>query len=189
MDQEPPTPGRQAILEAVVLTVAKKGLRGLTFRSVAEAAGVSPALAAHHFGTREQLIAEALRWSITDAIDATHLSAFGNDMSEYESAVSQTLNTILDLHSFQLEMIMEASRRPELQPEINTLYNTYLAGLSDSLGPDKQISHHLLRAYFASIDGLILQFLGGALDIEGFQSSLHEMTSLVMHSAIHVEKH
>ena len=43
--------GREALLQAAVRVVADKGLRGLTFRAVAEEAGVNNTLVVHHFGS------------------------------------------------------------------------------------------------------------------------------------------
>ncbi len=52
--------GRSALLAAAVHVGATRGLRHLTYRSVAAEAGVAPGLVAHHFGTRDALIEEAL---------------------------------------------------------------------------------------------------------------------------------
>ena len=60
--------GREALMASTVHVVAQKGLRGLTFRSVAEHAGVNNTLVAHHFGTRDALIKAALEWSVEQSI-------------------------------------------------------------------------------------------------------------------------
>src|SRR5438132_3593131 len=52
--------GRQALLDAAVQVVGRSGLRGLTYRAVAAEAGVTQGLVAHHFGSRDRLIHEAL---------------------------------------------------------------------------------------------------------------------------------
>src|SRR3712207_8439845 len=52
--------GRRALLAAAVHVVATRGLRHLTYRSVAQEAGVAHGLVAHHFGTRDALLEAAL---------------------------------------------------------------------------------------------------------------------------------
>jgi TetR/AcrR family transcriptional regulator, regulator of biofilm formation and stress response len=52
--------GRVALLEAAIRVGAHQGLCGLTIRSAAAEAGVSHGLVRHHFGSRQQLVDEAL---------------------------------------------------------------------------------------------------------------------------------
>ncbi|MEU8800220.1 TetR family transcriptional regulator [Spirillospora sp. NPDC048819] len=47
--------GRARIRDAALLQFAELGLRGATIRGIAKAAGVSPALVQHHYGTKEAL--------------------------------------------------------------------------------------------------------------------------------------
>lgn len=47
--------GRARIRDAALLEFADHGMKGATIRGIAKAAGVSPALVQHHFGTKEAL--------------------------------------------------------------------------------------------------------------------------------------
>ncbi|MGP4023926.1 TetR/AcrR family transcriptional regulator [Actinomadura sp. 3N407] len=47
--------GRARIRDAALLQFAELGVRGATIRGIAKAAGVSPALVQHHYGTKEAL--------------------------------------------------------------------------------------------------------------------------------------
>ncbi|TMR07259.1 helix-turn-helix transcriptional regulator [Actinomadura soli] len=47
--------GRARIRDAALLEFAERGVKGATIRGIAKAAGVSPALVQHHFGTKEAL--------------------------------------------------------------------------------------------------------------------------------------
>ncbi len=47
--------GRARIRDAAMLEFAEHGAKGATIRGIAKAAGVSPALVQHHFGTKEAL--------------------------------------------------------------------------------------------------------------------------------------
>lgn len=174
--------GQEALLKAVISVVAQKGLRGLTFRSLAAEANVSPALATHHFGTRETLIEEALKWSTAQAVASTHLQGFATSEDDYRDALTTSVVNETDLHIFQFEMILEARRRPELQPQIDDLYNTYLSAIkadAQSLGLSN-VSDATFRAVFACIDGLIIQYLGGAITIQEFRESALLMWDLVI---------
>ena len=165
--------GRQAILDAVVRVVAQKGLRGLTFRSVASEAGVSPTLAAHYFGTRDELIKATLSWVAEYAVDSTHLTGFASSEKDYEDALVESVANEPDLHAFQIEMILEARRRPELQPALLDLYQTYVKAMkadAEAIGLSG-LSDTTYRAVFASIDGLILQYFGGAITLAQFRES------------------
>ncbi|MDA0566882.1 TetR/AcrR family transcriptional regulator [Streptomonospora sp. S1-112] len=53
---------RQRLLEAAVECLAETGVAASTLGAVAERAGVSRGAAQHHFGTREHLLTEALRY-------------------------------------------------------------------------------------------------------------------------------
>src|SRR3954452_8454336 len=66
-------PGRQALLDATVRVVARKGLRGLTYREVAAEAGVTYGLVSHHFGTREVLIQETLKHAFRQSLAVSFL--------------------------------------------------------------------------------------------------------------------
>jgi DNA-binding transcriptional regulator YbjK len=165
--------GQQAIMQAVVHVVAQKGLRGLTFRSVAAEAGVSPTLAAHYFKTRDELIKATLTWVANYAVDSTHLRSFLSEQQDYENALAWSIENEPDLHAFQIEMILEARRRPELKPALVDLYTTYLSALksdAEILGL-ASLSEAAYRAVFAGIDGLILQYFIGAISIEQFRES------------------
>jgi AcrR family transcriptional regulator len=52
--------GREALLRATHELLAEQGPGGLTLRAVAERAGVRPTLVHYHFGSKEDLVGEAL---------------------------------------------------------------------------------------------------------------------------------
>lgn len=174
--------GRQAILNAVVKVVAQKGLRGLTFRSVAAEAGVSPTLAAHYFGTRDVLIEETLAWVAAYSVDSTHLELIASSQGDYEDALADSVANEPELHAFQIEMILEARRRPELQPHLASLYQTYLSALR--IGAERigltDLPEPTYRAVFACLDGLILQYFSGSITIGQFRESALVMWRLVV---------
>ncbi len=64
-----PTPAadlrRDQMLEAAAALIAERGFSETRITDVARRAGASPALVVYYFGTKDQLLTEALRWSET----------------------------------------------------------------------------------------------------------------------------
>ncbi|WP_051081385.1 MULTISPECIES: TetR/AcrR family transcriptional regulator [unclassified Arthrobacter] len=155
--------GREALLRAAVDVVAQKGLRGLTYRAVAEAAGVNNSLVAHHFGSRDALIAAALQWASEQSIAASRLREAAEQEGSFTEALLELLLEDPGLQVFQYEMILEARRRPELAGPVAELYENYVNALAEGLQAfgvqgDVRI---VARTLFAALDGLVLQYLAG----------------------------
>jgi AcrR family transcriptional regulator len=154
--------GREALLAATVHVVAQRGLRGLTYRAVAELAGVNNTLVAHHFGTRDALIEAALEWSVNQSIGQSGLESLPSTEDEFCRSILELIRENPDIQTFQYEMILEARRRPELAGAVRRLYESYIAALSKglrSLGTSSD--HAVAQATFAALDGLVLQLIAG----------------------------
>jgi AcrR family transcriptional regulator len=173
--------GKEALLRAAVGVVAAKGLRGLTYRSVAEAAGVNNTLVAHHFGSRDALIAAALDWAAEQSIGASRLreaAALGHSFTE---SLLELLLAEPELQVFQYEMILEARRRPELADAVSALYENYVNALADGLrasGLTRNVQV-VARTLFASLDGLVLQYLAG-VERDLIAASLEEVHDVLL---------
>ncbi len=176
--------GKEALLRAVVKVVSERGLRGLTFRSVAESAGVNNSLVAHHFGTRDALIAAALDWAAQRSIRASDLRDAVGQGRSFTEALIELLLQEPDLQVFQYEMILEARRRPELSDGVQNLYENYVSALADGLeAAGAQGNTRVLgRMLFAALDGLVLQYLAG-VDREAISASLEEVHTVLLRVA------
>ena len=75
--------GREALLDAAITVVARRGLRYLTYRSVAAEPGVTHRLVAHHFGSRDALLMATLRHSVHRSIDVTALRTEGGTPDDF----------------------------------------------------------------------------------------------------------
>ena len=162
--------GREALLRAAVEVVADKGLRGMTFRAVADNAGVNNALIAHHFGNREGLLKAALEWSAEVSIKATDLPAATAHFSSFEKSLGLTATTQRKLLTFQYEMIIEASRNEQFREPVTKLYRAYFAAL---MPQEATKTNALTRAKFATLDGLVLQMVAGAISQDEFHEAIH----------------
>lgn len=164
--------GRDALLAATVHVVASKGLRGLTYRAVAEHAGVNNTLVVHHFGNRATLIEAALEWSVQQSIGLSQLKALPATEEEFCQSILALIAENPDMQIFQYEMILEARRRPELAGAVQRLYASYISALSEGLerigfGTEEGAA----QAAFAALDGLVLQLLAG-VNTDGVEAAI-----------------
>jgi AcrR family transcriptional regulator len=175
---EAPVDRRQALLDAAVKVVAERGLRGFTYRAVAQEAGVTHGLVQHYFGTLETLLEEALA------------AAFARDQEQAPAYTSHGVDEIVERlpghveatktqQTFQYAMLIESLRRPDLEPHIHRLYEAYVAAMRERLVraglPDDPA---LARLVFAAVDGLVLQRLICA-DREEMEASLGWLRTLL----------
>lgn len=152
--------GRDALLAAVIDVVAEKGLRGVTYRSVAGRAGVNHTLITHHFGSIEGLLAATLEWAVRRSIDETGLARVADFDEQFADALLASVSSEPELQLFQFEMLLEARRKPELKALLDRLYDNYISTVETALrGRLIDTDDELSRAIFAALDGLMLQFL------------------------------
>lgn len=150
--------GREALLRATVKVVARGGLRALTYRAVAEEAGVAHALVRFHFGSRDALIVAATEYSLPEAIRVGGLESTSSDVDDYASQLYDVAVTEADLTLFQYEVILESRRRPELRPVVRELYEGFWKAATEDLrhrGLDADDDLGVL--VFAALDGLVFQ--------------------------------
>jgi len=74
--------GNDSIIQAAIRLFGKHGIDATSLREVAKAAGISPALVVHHFGSKEGLVA---------AVDKAALQEFGAAYSSGETAEGSDL--------------------------------------------------------------------------------------------------
>ena len=152
--------GRDALCDALVRIVARDGLDGVTFRSVAAEAGVTHGLASYHFGNRETMIVEALTWAVRESIQRGRLGQDTATLDEFAADVPALMAEQPQEAVFQFQLALEAQRRPELLAQVQATYDEYVhevratltrLGLADD--------EPLARLAFAAIDGLSMQQL------------------------------
>jgi AcrR family transcriptional regulator len=152
--------GRDALHAAVVEVVAEKGLRGVTYRSVAARAGVNHTLINHHFGSLDALLVATMEWSVKRSISETGLEHVADFNQDFVDALMATHTSEPELLLFQFEMLLEARRKPEIHSLVQGLYNSYVRTVEMAL---QQRGYHLegetALAVFAALDGLMLQYL------------------------------
>ncbi|MER6350895.1 TetR family transcriptional regulator [Streptomyces sp. NPDC001634] len=172
--------GREALLNAAVRVVARGGLRRLTYRAVAEEAGVTHGLVVHHFGSRDALIEEALAHTIRTSLSTSALEPGTGKVADFSTGLSDMVTADPDTQAFQYELLLESRRRPELLPQLRALYDEYFDATRRELSrmlPDAA-DRALTRLVFAALDGLVLhQLVFGEPDVT--DAALEKLRSLL----------
>jgi AcrR family transcriptional regulator len=150
--------GREALLRAAIRVVGRSGLRSLTYRAVACEAGVTHGLVAHHFGSRDALLDEALRYSTRVSIDSS-LRSPTDSVRDLASGLVDFVVADPELQAFQFELILESRRRPELRPHVTALYDSYREATVRELARLGIEDEDLARVAFAALDSLVFQQL------------------------------
>lgn len=164
---------RVQVLEAALKLLARVGPRGVTHRAVAAEAGTSLRATTYYFGSREQLLIEALQHYAATAIarfesiapEPETLRGTTSDVREAAAALlAQTV--ISDLTAdrdgliAEYELVLEASRNPTLEPTYRSWQERLeqmLRGYSELLGsvdPDLDA-----RIALATLRGLEIEAL------------------------------
>jgi TetR/AcrR family transcriptional regulator, regulator of biofilm formation and stress response len=154
--------GREALLAAAVRVVATKGLRHLTYRAVAQEAGVTHGLVTHHFGSRDALIESALQYSLDNSVAGMTTAPGSGRIEALFEGLTQLVADDPDTQAFQYELVLESRRRPELQPAVKALYDGYRAALREEFAHiGIGTAEPLVQLVFAALDGLVFQQVCG----------------------------
>lgn len=149
--------GRQELLEAAIHVVAAQGLRGLTFRSVAAQAGVTHGAVQYHFGSWDNLVAEALGLAVQRSIDTAGLTSAGPGFEGFAGALVASVASDPELQAFQFELTLEARRRPELLPTVAKAYDAYRSAVHEALTAGGLSDPALSEIVVVALDGLVFQ--------------------------------
>ncbi|NUP73360.1 MAG: TetR family transcriptional regulator [Sinomonas sp.] len=173
--------GREALIRAVIDVVAEEGLDGLSYRKVAQRAGVNNTLISHHFGSKEALLEAATVWAVQRTqklADLTLASALDRDFAE---TLTRIVGEEPNLQVFQYYMILASRRSPELGRIAGNLYESYIGMVQNVLVRHGQMPDRATaRAVFAALDGLVLQQVTVATR-EEIAASIVRLGSLIEH--------
>lgn len=151
--------GRSALLRATVVVVASGGLRALTYRAVAAEAGVSHGLVRHHFGTRDQLIAEAMEYAIDESLRGSNMLKDALTVEEFAGGIESLADREAGIQSFQYELLLESRRRPELRPLAERHYAAYREAIRRQLQRLGVVDDELAELIWFALDGIVFKQL------------------------------
>ena len=150
--------GYWALLRAVQRTVAKHGFRGLTYRALADEAGVTYGLISYHFGTREALIEAAAKLALEDAIARSTIVPESGKLDDFAGGLTRLIREDAAGQAFQFDLVTESMRNEQLHPPVVELYTRYIGAVEDALREfGVEDDPALARVAFAALDGLTLQ--------------------------------
>lgn len=159
--------------------VARGGLRALTYRAVAEEAGVTHGLVRHHFGSRDALIVAATEYSLDPALVASDITGTTGPLESFASGIPAMIRSEGDLLAFQYEVILESRRRPELRGAVRSLIQGLRRGILEDLRAHGiEASPALGTLVMSALDGIVLHglMLGEPKQV---QVSLRELRKLL----------
>lgn len=151
--------GRQALLHATIVIVSRGGLRALTYRAVAAEAGVSHGLVRHHFGTRDQLIADAMEFAIQESLRGSNMLRSGLTVDEFAVGIETLADSQSDVQAFQYELLLESRRRPELRRFAERHYDAHRQAISAQLINLGVTEPGLSDLIWYALDGLVFNQL------------------------------
>ncbi|MFF3504677.1 TetR/AcrR family transcriptional regulator [Streptomyces sp. NPDC003247] len=172
--------GRVALLDAAVRVVARGGLRKLTYRAVAQEAGVTHGLVVHHFGSRDALIEEAVTHAIRSSLNSSALDIGTGRAADFATGLPDMVESGPELQAFQYELLLEARRRPELLPHLRSLYEEYFEASRRELSRllPEPVGRGMSRLIFAALEGLVLhQLVFGEREVT--EEALTELRALL----------
>ncbi|MBK0420018.1 TetR family transcriptional regulator [Leucobacter sp. CSA1] len=151
--------GRDALVRATIAVVARRGLRGMTFRSVAEEAGVRNSLITYHFGNRDALLVAAVKTAVAESIDRS-LPGAGGRVDDLARTLVAAVRSDPDLQAFHYEVLLESRRNPQLAPLAELLSEGYLDAIREVLRAEGYERVDVLaRLIHVAFDGAVLQQL------------------------------
>lgn len=160
------TSGRTALLRATIVIVANGGLRALTYRAVAAEAGVSHGLVRHHFGTRDQLIADAMDFAISQSLLGTNMLNDALTIDEFAAGIETLSEREGELEAFQYELLLETRRRPELRHHAERYYEIYRSAIAQQLQRLGVDDPDLAGIVWFMLDGIVFKQLVVPGDVE-----------------------
>lgn len=148
--------GREALLDAVIDLVGRDGLTSLSYRKVAEIAGVDNTLISHHFGSKTALLEAAMDHAAQRTLDSAEFDRI------FQGAIADNVLAEVrespERQAFQYEMVLASRAIPGLQPAAERLYAAYVQRMQAALtAAGYEADEAVARLVFAALDGLVFQ--------------------------------
>ncbi|MFM1728202.1 TetR/AcrR family transcriptional regulator [Prescottella soli] len=157
---------RDELLSAITEYVIENGVAGLSMRPLAKQIGVSHASLLHHFGTKENLLAEVIENMRRESIPPALLSGAADDPLALLTAwwADRTSEPVLRRFRVMLEIYVQAVLEPEryerfLDRFVGQWVSALEAGLRGAGCPDGQVTP-TATLLLAQMRGLSLDLLG-----------------------------
>lgn len=173
--------GRDALITATIRIVAAQGLGKLTYRAVAQEAGVTHGTVQHHFANLDALLEAALEYCVRVSLAGSSQPPESDRIDDYVATLGDSVRATLDEQVFQYELVLESRRHPELRPHVDRYYENYRAATRASLlrmGLPHDI--HTVDIVFSALDGLVFRAVAlGAGDLDNLDAQLDRLREIL----------
>ncbi|MCD1145366.1 TetR family transcriptional regulator [Kocuria sp. LUK] len=150
--------GREALLDAVIELVGRDGLTSLSYRKVAQIAGVDNTLISHHFGSKTALLEAAMDHAARRTLEGTEFERIFH--GAIADNVLDAVRESPERQAFQFEMVLASRTIPALRPAAERLYGAYVERMQAALAAaGYDADEAVARLVFAALDGLVFQRL------------------------------
>ena len=155
---------RKALIDAAILTIGERGSLGVTMSEIAGRAGVSPALAHHYFGAKEDLLQATMRQLLADlgqdsiralAAAATPRERVSAVIAVNFSAAQFRQETVHAWLAFYVEAQKSMRLRRLLRVYARRLHSNLMSGLGPLMARTE--AERAAEAIAALIDGLYIR--------------------------------
>ncbi|OCW58451.1 transcriptional regulator BetI [Hoeflea olei] len=155
---------RKALTDAAIEAIGARGSMAVTMSDIAGRAGVSPALAHHYFGSKEQLIAESVRALLRELKEDADraLKAAASDRARVSAIIAVSFSDKQfsdEVVAAWLAFYVDAQRNPEigrlLAVYARRLHSNLMSGLRPLAG-DRD-AERIAEGAAAMIDGLYIR--------------------------------
>jgi AcrR family transcriptional regulator len=181
------TSRRTALLDAAVLAIARRGVRGLRVEEVAADAGVSVALLYYHFGNRSGLLETALQY-VSDRAERYVAAAVRGGTNALERLEARLLGELQDVAEVKDnstawgELRWAAVFEPDLQPAVAELTLNWVNEIAEEVAAvarELNLSlptdaHAAAERLIALVEGLSGRWLTGAMPLPHARELLAE---------------
>lgn len=153
---------RDALVRAAIAELAVSGTRDVTVARIAKRAGMSPALAHHYFGSKEQMLLAAMRRILSDfgAEACRAVSETETPRARLDAIVRSSFspaNFAPDVVAAWLNFYVQAHRDPEARRLLHVYHGRLRSNLVHALRPLTQDAETLAEGIGALIDGLYMR--------------------------------
>jgi TetR/AcrR family transcriptional regulator, regulator of biofilm formation and stress response len=179
---------RRALLEAAVQVIGRGGIASVGHRAVATEAGVPLGSTTYYFESKEDMVAQALRYVAEREAERLHAAAERMAADKGGGFRPDRLaDLLLDVWAgdrvvlmAQYELYLEAGRRDDLQPSVESWDRAYREllerGLRQLGAPDPARRARLLCA---GLDGLLLEHVATGSDAAELRALAVELIASV----------
>lgn len=161
--------GGTALMQAAIRVVAQFGLRKLTYRSVAEEAGLAHGLVRHHFGSIDALILEALKYCTELSVASIDIDPPSGEIEDFLRGLFEFLRSDGETQVFMYAVMLESRREPLLRAPVAAMLAQYKQVVRDALlRMDVPADTATVEMVYATLEGAVLQD-----SVQGYSEDVH----------------